>query len=105
MSPSTRIGFDLALEAYEFADLSQVYYTSAFSCWLLMRQVCRNQSLFSLMDKAENFPAESFASYTTLLDALKRLSLQSSMTPAAALEMASFVEASAKQNPQQGHVL
>ncbi len=77
---------------------------STFLC-ILTTQVCRNQSLFSLMDKAKNFPAELFASDANLLDALKRLGLQSSMTPAAALEMASFVEASVEDDPQQGHAL
>ena len=67
--------------------------------------VCRNDSLYGLMDRGRNFPAEPFASSAILLDALKRVSLQSSVTPTAALQMACFVQTSSKQDPQQAHTL
>ena len=57
------------------------------------------------MDRASNFPTEPFASNALLLDALKRVSLQAKVTPAAALKMARFVEASAKKDLKQGHAL
>ena len=57
------------------------------------------------MDRAKNFPAEPFASSAMLLDALKRVSLQPNVTPSAALEMARFVQASSKLNPQQAHTM
>lgn len=57
------------------------------------------------MDATTNFPAEPFGTDPRCVDALCKLGLVSRVTPAAALKMAKFVEASFKRDSKEGHSL
>ena len=57
------------------------------------------------MEVASNFPTGPFGGSPKLLEGLCKLGMVSRVTPAAALKMARFVEATFVKDSQEGHAL